>query len=345
MARQRDPEPSPVPEPAAPLPTDEVDDGGAAGFAPPELTAEIAALMDNAISVELRREAPGKRRVVWRTVLQRDGRVVVHGTRPDWSDEQIAAELWSRAESDADDNSSGSGRYKITVCYAKPFKGPTATPATLPLVIGSGGDANNEAVHRFDLIGEMRAERRELFTQHCALMREGVRMAQAVGNMATGLANAFSQIHEKTREVAAETENRAMVRVAQDSERERMRMFEKVLLPTLQIVRAKMGLPAEASQPAVSSGILDTAHRLGKSLSASQRDTVRAKLGPRFLEIEHVADENDLLSLCTWLFGSDMDGLLAVYATLDDAQTPLVEQLQQWAVDRGDEHERSQAPS
>lgn len=294
------------------------------GYYPAEFATELDAALDNASSLTLRRMRPGKQKVLYRERLQVGTRDVWHGTRTERSPDEIAAQLFALAEGDADSECSGNAVYRVSLCYAKPPAGKTASPRDIELRVGQILDSP-EVQARYDLLQTLLAERQQLFGQTMSLLEKTAKVAASVATMAEALSNAFGKLHVAQSEVASRTEMTALL--AQQIEQDRMRFdaFKNVLTEAAPMVRAQLGLPAPQQLPAP----IGIARKLALSMQPSQLAILRRDF-PRLLEAGTVRDEPSLvLVIADCIAGADK--LDALIDTLSPEQQALFEQLIAWA--------------
>lgn len=306
---------------------------------PPELPTDVANIVDNAHCLDLRRMGRGSK-VVHRVNLTAGGKPVSFGTRSERSDDELAAELWTHAEEDAEKHAKGRALYRVTANYAKPPQGTTASPQSFELRIGS--DERSEAEHKSDLLSQLMAERRELFKQHVDLLSGTTKLANAVSSMVIGLSNALANVNERERAVAENATELRAIDAQAAADRERSRMFDKMLGPAIAAFQKKMGIAP--AQPALPAGIIGVARELGSSFTVAQLEHAATTLGSgRMSELASVENEAELLNIVTWMLSIEMEKTMQVHAKLTDAQVPKVEQLIAWATAKGDELERERA--
>jgi hypothetical protein len=315
------------------------------GFPPPDLAADLGEILKSAHTLDCMRQGKGQR-IVGRIPLTFEGNPVAHGQRTDANLDELVMHAYGFCERDAIANRKGSCLYRLRASYCAGRGGFAAEGRSVELQIGEPPEEEEATDRRarFELLTEMRSERRVLFEQHIKLLATTTAMAASVSTMATGLATAFGAVWEKERAVAEAGIDRAVLQAETDSSRERWRMLEKMLLPTLGLVRAKLGVPeaiAVAALPAASgasSELVTLARKLGGSLSAEQLEVAARELGSssRLRDLSTVESDGDTLATLSWLFERDMTPLMRVYATLTASQVPIVERLQALALAAAD---------
>jgi hypothetical protein len=313
-------------------------------FYPPDLPVEITNIVTGAHTIDAQRIGK-KPRVVARVKLTTGDEPTPHGKRPDnLSDEEIAAELWGKCEADAQKNCKGFARYKIVATYSKPKQGPTPDPQHFEIEVGDPPLRDRDGEIRDGVLGELQTLLSGRHREYLELMRESTKLATAVGTMATGLAGAWTTVHQKQSEGREHMLELAVLNSERESERERMRLFEKSVVPMLKLLQGKRAPLALGEADSDKPEIVRVARQLGRSLTAEQLERTAKILGAdRLRELATIEEEADLLGLTGWLFAIDESKVLDAYGILRDDQIPMVEKLQNWAADEGERHAASKA--
>lgn len=310
-------------------------------FYPAELPADIDDIITGAHTLDVRRMQKGNR-IVHRVQLTIEGKAVAHGQRTDRATVDIASEIWAKASDDANNLPRQSCRYRITATYAAPARGTSAEPRSFEMQVGDSFEAD-ERTQRQDFLSELRAERRELWTNHMTLMRETTRIAQTVGTIANGLAEAIGKLAERERELNESGLEREALRNANENDRQKMQMLQKTMAQVLAMMKARgvklpgsgaePAAPAESPAPTQTHRIVGIARTFGRSLSAAQKALARTRFGSSRLEdFAEVDAPEEVMQVCAWLYNQNQSDTLAVYDTLSQSQGELAAELQEWAV-------------
>lgn len=309
---------------------------------PPELPTDVASILADAHTLDVRRLGRGSR-VVHRVNLTNGENAVAHGSRTDRSDDDVAAEVWGAALEDANKFCKGQASYRITATYAKPPRGANAASESIELRVGD--DVRSDAQLKGEWTSMMLAERSQLFKHYIELMTGSTRVVASVSTMMVGLSEALARVTERERDIAADATVQLEMRQAAAADRERMKLLEKFGVPALQMFRQKMGLPpAAVAKPSAAAAVADassstpatpaiviTARKLGASLTAEQLEHASTAFGdPRLAELATIEGEAELLDLYTWLSEQDMSALMSMSANLSEAQQPLMDALHTW---------------
>ena len=309
-------------------------------FYPPDLPLQIANVIEGAHTLDVHRLGGKGKRIVAREHLTVDGQPTPHGKHPDRSDEEIAAAIWEKASADAEQHCKGFARYKAVAIYNKPPRGFAADAKFFEFEVGDPPLRTVDEAHRDSIIVEMNSLLAARHKEQIELLRETTKLAEAVGKMATGLASAWSSVHEKANEDKQHTLELAVLNSEREGERERMRLFEKSLVPMLRLLQGKRGgqlalTEGESKQPE----IVRVARKLGESLTVAQLDYAAKVLGrDRLRELASVENEAEVLALTSWLFDCDEAKVLDVYGQMRDDQVPMVDRLQELAAEAGEKH-------
>jgi hypothetical protein len=311
-------------------------------YYPPDLPLEIANIVIGAHTLDvLRLGAKPRPRTIGRVHLTCGGEPTPHGKRPDATDEQLAEEIWSKAEADAQKNCKGHAKYKIVATYSKPARGTTEEPKSFEIEVGDAPLAD-ERTQRDELLSESRQRERDKHREYLELCREVTGLAKAVGGMATGLATAWSSVHERESKSKEHALELAVLNADREGERERMRLLEKTVIPMLRVLQGKAPALALGEADKDKPEIVRVARRLGRSLSAEQLDEAAELLGSdRLRELAAIDDASEVLAFMGWLIGHEH--VLDLYGKLREDQVPMVDRLQTLVAEIGEKHGEQKA--
>jgi hypothetical protein len=284
---------------AAPTPVAET----IVGYFPPDFAMQLDDALDNAVALTLRRVKPGKAKVVHREQLQREGKPVAHGSRTERSHEEIAAQLYEIADDNATSECNCNALYRVTIAYAKPPAGKTASAREIELQIGVAFDTP-EAQQRHDFISLLLADRRELFAQHINLLKATSGAYASTSAMADAMSSAFVKIHTTQLEVAAQSDTRALAKLQLDQDNMRIDTFKGLVEQVMPLVRAKMGIPEP--QKAELPPMLKIARQLALSFRPEQLAIITRDL-PFMQRAVSMKTEAELLALVVELLQAPSD--------------------------------------
>lgn len=310
-------------------------------FYPPDFPVEIMNVARGCHTLDVQRITAGAKKankIVARLNLKCGDEPTPHGKDPDMTCDEIAADLWGKIEADAKAHCKGFAKYKIVATYSKPKQGPTPENASFEIECGEPPLRDRDGEVRDGILVELQTLLAGRHRETLELAREITKLAQAVGTMATGLAGAWSSVHESRAKGNEHVLEMKMLDNEREGERERMRMFQATVIPMLRMIQGK-----GASKPAKDDGsgkpeIVQVARKLGRSLDEDQLQTAARLLGAdRLRELRDVDEVADVMSIGAWLIGND--GTEALYNSLREDQAPLVMRLQELLVAGGAAHE------
>ena len=308
---------------------------------PADLPTTLGSLLLHCHSLDVRRAGRGGRHVS-RIALEHDAAAVKHGHRSDLADDAIATLVWAACTTDADAHCKGAQAYKVTATYAKPRSGPPPEPRSIDLQVGEPDEKAVERHQRDTVLAEVMANSREVFKQHLALLDQTTKLAKAVGDMATGLAGAFSQVWQREAAIATATTEAKFIDAEQASERTRMGMLEKLLTQGLSLARAKLGIAVDDDKalPESPSKLVRTARAFGAGLTAATLAKAREVLGSDadLAALRVVSDEPETLAILARFYAHDVSNLMALYETLTPSLQSLAADLQDMAAKAGEQH-------
>ncbi len=315
-------------------------------YYPPDLPLQVTNVLEGTHTIDAKRLGK-KPRVVARIKLTLGDEATPHGKRPDnLTDDQIAAELWSKLEADAEKHCKGHARYEIIAVKSKPRSGPTPDNDTFELEVGDAPSREDrDADHRGDFLAELRQAHRDRHREYLELCTQTTKLAQAVGSMASGLAGAWNSVHARESDSKEHALEMKIIDTEREGERDRIRMLEKSVLPQLsRMLRAKAPALALGEGDADKPEIVRVARKLGKSFTMEQLDSAAKILGSdRLRELASCSEAAEVLAIAAWLIAHEKTE--QVYDLLRDEQGPMVERLQELAIEEGDKRDREKAAS
>lgn len=311
----------------------------AVSYYPPDLPLEIANVVTSAHTLDCSRLVGKRPKIVHREHLTTDGLPTPHGKRCDATDEQIAASLWSALEADAAKHCKGYARYKVTAHYSKPARGTGAESQSFDLEVGDPPIADHETKQRDGIIAELHSLLGARHKEYLELARETTNLCKAVGTMATGLAAAWSSVHESRAKVGEHALELKILENERDGERERMQIFSKTVVPMLNMLRGGKALPDDGSGKPE---IVQVARKLGRSFTEQQLEAAARIMGSeRLRELRDVDEAAQVMAIGAWLIGHARTEDL--YGELREDQAPLVERLQLLLAKGGEEQQQTKA--
>lgn len=312
-------------------------------YYPADLALEIANIVTGAHTLDCSRMLGKRPKIVHREHLTADGQQCPHGKHPDATDEQLAAAIWSKLEDDANKHCKGFAKYKITAHYSKPARGTTAESQSFELEVGDPPLRSEADEQRSDFTAELRQAHKDRHKEYIELSREMTALAKAIGTMATGLASAWNNVHERESHSKEHALELKILENEREGERERMRLLQTSVVPMLQMLRGK-GVLALGDGDADKPEIVRVSRKLGRSLTAEQLDTANRTLGAdRLRELASVDNESDALGILAWLIAHPSTETL--YNDLREDQVPMVLRLQELAAEAGEKREAEKVAS
>lgn len=305
-------------------------------YYPSDLPLQLADLLTSAHTIDVRRVGKGGS-TIHREHLTCDGKVVQHDGRSDLSDEQLAAICYNAAEAHADAHHKGSGRYRLTLTYAKPPRGFPTKARSIEFQVGDAEETTDANV-RSDLLAQMVNLWKLMGQEHIHLIRETTKLASVVSTMVGSLATANAALTERERAIARESEEGKMVREQSERSERRERMVMKMVMPLVQGLMAGKAAFGIAGAPATSSysALVSNARALGSSMTPEQLAAAGRIFGAgateRLAELRDSTIDADVLAFGLWLFEQPIEVTLSFYEQLSDEQRVAAERLQSMIV-------------
>lgn len=309
-------------------------------FYPPDFPVELANVVRGCHTLDAQRitSASKKNKIVARLNLKLGDEPTPHGKDPDMTCEEIAADLWGKIEADAKAHCKGFAKYKIVATYSKPKQGPTPEPASFEIECGDAPLLDRDGKVRDEILSECQTLLHARHREYLELARETTKLATAVGTMATGLAGAWSSVHESRAKGNEHVLEMKMLDNEREAERERIRMFQATVIPMLRMIQGKGSTKPTKDDGSGKPEIVQVARKLGRSLDENQLQAAAKLLGAdRLRELRDVDEAADVMAIGAWLIGHE--NTEALYNELREDQAPLVLRLQELLVAGGAAHE------
>ena len=306
---------------------------------PADLPTQLAAILGNAHSLDVRRAGRGRKPGlhVDRIALTHAGVAVKHGTRSDATDEDVASLVWAAASADANAKCNGAQLYKVTASYAKPKTGPAPDARSIDLQVGDADDEDEQQQQRrqrSDAFAECLADKRAIFGELMKTLGECRKMAESMSTMAIGLVGAQAAVTDRERANAQASLEAKFIESEQAGERERMKMLQTFLVPALGMLQAKLGIaPAPIAGDAKHSELVRASRAFVGSLTGAQREEIKRKLGSTVLDaldkLREVDDDPAAMLELLKFYSAPQSAIVDVYMQLDAQQQATATRLQE----------------